>query len=152
MTDAASLNIHATCVALDVGDAWRAVLLRGDSGAGKSDVAIRLIDQGARLVADDRTELTAHAGQVMARPPATLAGLLEARGLGVLRLPADRLLGSAPVALVVDLVGAGRDVERLPEPEVENVLGIDLPRIRLAAFDASTTAKIRLALRASRAH
>ena len=150
MTGAAPLNIHATCVALAAGDAWHGVLLRGPSGVGKSDLAIRLIDAGARLVADDRTELTAEAGHLVARPPAVLAGLVEARGLGILRVPAEKLLAAAPVVLIVDLVAAA-EIDRLPEPQSETLLAIKVPRIRLTAFDASTSAKIRLAVSAVRA-
>lgn len=150
MMDAAPPNIHATCIALAVGDAWHGVLLRGPSGAGKSDLAIRLIDAGARLVADDRTELTAEAGKVVARPPKALAGLVEARGVGIVRVPADKLLAAAPVALIVDLVPS-EEIDRLPEPQSETLLGIDVPRLRLTAFNASTPAKIRLAVSAVRA-
>lgn len=149
MADASPLNIHATCVALAVGDAWHGVLLRGPSGAGKSDLAIRLIDGGARLVADDRTDLAVEAGRLTARPPPALAGLLEARGVGILRLPPRALLASAPVLLAVDLVAAAA-VERLPEPCGDTVLGVRIPVLRLVAFDASTPAKIRLALNAAR--
>ncbi len=150
MTGDAPLNIHATCVALAAGDAWHGVLLRGPSGAGKSDLAIRLVDGGARLVADDRTELSVEAGQLVARPPKVLAGLVEARGLGVLRVPAEQLLAAAPVVLIVDLVPAA-EIDRLPEPQSEALLDISIPRIRLTAFDASTSAKIRLAVGTVRA-
>ena len=149
-TTGATLNIHATCVALAIGGYWHGVLLRGPSGAGKSDLAIRLVDEGARLVADDRTELSVEAGCLTARPPPVLAGLVEARGIGLLRMPAENVLATAPVRLVVDLVPAA-DVERLPEPQVETLLGLQVSRIRLPAFDASTSAKIRLALTATRA-
>jgi serine kinase of HPr protein (carbohydrate metabolism regulator) len=146
----ATLNIHATCVALAIGGAWQGVLLRGPSGAGKSDLAIRLVDEGARLVADDRTELSLEAGSLTARPPPVLAGLVEARGIGLLRVPPENLLATAPVRLIVDLVAAA-DIERLPEPQFETLLEVRVPRICLPAFDASTSAKIRLALTATRA-
>lgn len=136
-----SSQIHATCVALPEGG----VLLRGESGAGKSDLALRLIDGGARLVADDRTDLSCEGGRLVARAPATIAGLIEARGVGVLRLPAERLAAQAIVVLIADLVDAAR-VERLPEPSHEEMLGVSLRRIALAPFEASTPAKIRLAL------
>ncbi|MBP2300471.1 serine kinase of HPr protein (carbohydrate metabolism regulator) [Azospirillum picis] len=117
------------------------VLLRGEAGRGKSDLALRLIDNGARLVADDRVVLRADAGRLTASAPPALAGLLEVRGVGILPVPAAP---SAAVGLVVDLVP--RDaVERLPEAEVDMLLGIALPRLGLCAFDASTPAKIRLA-------
>ncbi|MGQ9368080.1 HPr kinase/phosphorylase [Azospirillum sp. ST 5-10] len=136
-------TIHGTCV--DVGGVG--VLLRGPSGVGKSDVALRLIDGGARLVADDRVELRLDGGRPVAAAPAALAGLLEVRGVGILPVPA---VARAAVALVVDLV-ADDAVERLPEPEAADLLGAPVPRLRLAPFDASTPAKLRLAAAAAAA-
>ncbi|MBI2741949.1 MAG: HPr kinase/phosphatase C-terminal domain-containing protein [Rhodospirillales bacterium] len=138
-------RVHATCVALRRGRAWRAVLLRGPSGAGKSDLALRLIETGWRLVADDQTELSRQGEQVIATAPARIAGLVEARGLGIVELGRDQLVRRAPVALLVDLAQPER-IERLPEPASETVLGIDLPVVSLAPFEASASAKLRLAL------
>jgi HPr kinase/phosphorylase len=132
--------IHATAVAID----GHGLLLRGASGSGKSDLALRLIDAGARLVADDRSELCRHGDTIIVRAPATIAGLIELRGLGIMRIEA---LSEAPVALVADLVPAD-DVERLPERRTEAILGLDLPLIAVAPFEASAAAKLRLALRA----
>lgn len=131
------VTIHGTCVLLsDIG-----VLLRGESGRGKSDLALRLIDGGARLVSDDRVALRAGSGRLTASAPPALAGLLEVRGVGILPVPS---VASADVGLVVDLV-AREEVERLPQEEAEMLMGIALPRLGLHAFDASTPAKIRLA-------
>ena len=118
------------------------VLIRGPSGSGKSDLALRLIDGGARLVADDQTGLSLRDGLVEARAPAAIAGLLEVRGLGILRL---EVCGSSVLALVVDWVGED-EVERLPEPEQVNFLGVCLPRLALAPFQSSAAAKVRLAV------
>lgn len=138
--------VHATCVALILrGRAWRSVLLRGPSSAGKSDLALRLIEGGARLVADDQTALTRRGRRVMAAAPVTIAGLLEVRGVGIVKLGRLQLLAQAPVALLVDLVPPQR-IARLPEPARESVLGIDLPVLGLTPFEASATAKLRLAL------
>src|SRR5579883_303036 len=132
--------IHGTCVAIDgVG-----VLLRGPSGSGKSDLAARLIDGGARLVADDQTELRLVAGALRMSPPRTIAGLIELRGIGILPAPS---VGSAVLRLVVDLVPPER-LERLPEPQRCELLGVSVPLIALAPFEASAPAKLRLALRA----
>ncbi len=132
--------LHATAVAID----GRAVLLRGASGSGKSDLGLRLIDAGARLVADDQSELCRRSAAIIVRAPAAIAGLLEVRGIGIVRLDA---LAEAPVALIVDLVE--RDaLERLPERQSERILGIDLPLIQVAPFEVSAAAKLRLALRA----
>lgn len=138
--------VHATCVALRLrGRSWRAVLLRGPSGAGKSDLALRLIDSGARLVADDQTELVRRGKALIASSPARIAGLIEARGVGIVRLARDKIVVRAPVCLVVDLAPPER-IERLPEAARERLLDVDLPVVTLAPFEASAPAKLRLAL------
>lgn len=139
MTDAAHIQIHASCVAFDEGG----VLLRGPSGAGKSDLALRLIDRGARLVADDRVDLDRHGGRVRARAPAALAGLMEIRGLGIVRMP---FAAEADVALVVDLVPRG-EVERLPEEQAEKMLGARVRRVAIDPFEGSAPLKVSIALR-----
>src|SRR5882757_3028333 len=121
-------TIHATCVALD----GRGVLLRGPSGSGKSDLALRLIDAGARLVADDQTELRRQGDTIFARAPATIAGLIEVRGVGIIRLEP---VAEAPITLVVDLVSP-EIIERLPAHRNEPVLGLNLPVIAIAPFEA----------------
>ena len=137
--------VHATCVALKVGRTWRGALLRGPSGAGKSDLALRLIESGARLVADDQTALARKGRTITGSAPPTIAGLIEVRGIGIVKLRRHQLMARAPVCLLVDLVPAGR-IERLPEPAREIVLGVELPVVALAPFEASATAKLRLAL------
>lgn len=138
-------RVHATCIALRSGRRWRAALLRGPSGAGKSDLALRLIEGGGRLVADDQTELVRKGKSVIASPPVRIAGLIEARGIGIVKLARDQLVARAPVVLLVDLASAER-VERLPQQARERLLGIDLPVLVLAPFEASASAKLRLAL------
>lgn len=139
-------RVHATSVALKARSrTWQVVLLRGPSGAGKSDLAARLIEAGGRLVADDQTELTRHGRRLMATSPKTLAGLLEVRGVGIVKLGRGQLVARAPVALLIDLVPPQR-IERLPEPARESLLGITLPVLALAPFEASASAKLHLAL------
>jgi serine kinase of HPr protein (carbohydrate metabolism regulator) len=133
------IRVHGTSVALS-GDG---LLLRGPSGSGKSDLAVRLIDAGARLVADDQTEVRRAGGDLRLSAPATIAGLIEVRGVGILRVPE---IASAPLRLVVDLVPPER-VERLPEPQFCTLLGLSVPLLTLAPFEASAVAKLRLALR-----
>jgi HPr kinase/phosphorylase len=135
------IQVHGSCVAID----GRAVLLRGPSGRGKSDLALRLIDGGARLVADDRVDLRAVRGVLNASAPAPIAGRLEVRGIGILEVPCAP---TAPLGLVVDLVERD-EIERLPEPRAESFLGVDVPLIRLVAREASAAAKVRLAVRAA---
>lgn len=148
MRDKAARRVHATCVAVDGPGGPRGVLLRGASGAGKSDLALRMIDQGARLVADDQCELHLRNGpdgaRLLARAPAAIAGAMEVRGLGIVAVPT---LAEAPVALLVDLV-APEAVERLPEDEREVIEGVALPRIALDPAAASAPAKVRVALEA----
>jgi serine kinase of HPr protein (carbohydrate metabolism regulator) len=125
-------TVHASAVLVGA----RAALIRGPSGAGKSRLALALIaaaDTGAlrfaRLVSDDRSELEPHHGRLLVRPAATLAGLIEVRGLGIRRLPFEPV---AVVGLVVDL--AAGDGERLP-PEASQqvaVKGIDVERLAVA--------------------
>lgn len=131
-------TLHGTTVAID--DAG--VLLCGPSGCGKSDLALRLIDCGADLVSDDRSALTAENGSVIVRAPEAIRGKLEVRGLGIVRITARP---SVRLALVVEL---GLSPERLPPPETVDLLGCRLRLLRLPAFEASTPAKIRLAVRA----
>lgn len=136
----ATMLVHATAVAIG----GRAILLRGAPGAGKSDLALRLIDCGAQLVADDQAELRREKDRIRVRAPAEIAGLIEVRGIGILRLQA---LEEAPLAMCVDLLPPA-EIERLPEPRFEEVLAIAVPLIAVSAFEVSAAAKLRMALRA----
>ncbi len=124
------MQIHASCVARD----QAGVLLLGPPGSGKSDLALRLLELGFMLVADDRVEIEAG----IARPPAQLAGLLEVRGLGIVRLAHA---AEAPLALAVRL---GAPAERLPRPARDTELG--LPVIALDPAAPSAPARVALAL------
>jgi serine kinase of HPr protein (carbohydrate metabolism regulator) len=139
-----ALLIHATAVAIETVFGPRAVLLRGCSGSGKSDLGLRLIDAGGRLVADDQSELKRRGALIIVRSPPTIAGLIEVRGLGIVRVEA---LAEAPLALIADLA-APETIERLPERDKERLLGLDLPRIAVAPFEVSAAAKVALAVRA----
>lgn len=132
------LLVHATCIDI----AGSGVLLRGPSGSGKSDLALRLIDGGAVLVADDQVVVEGADGVLRASAPAVLAGLIEVRGLGIMRLPYQ----DSTLRLVVDLTPVA-EIERLPDDDRCDDLGVTLPVIRLAPFEASAAAKVRLAVR-----
>ncbi len=135
-------QVHASCVSV----AGRGVLLRGPPGAGKSDLALRLIDGGACLVADDRVALRPEGGRVLAAPPPALAGLLEVRGLGIVRLPVHE---PVPLALVADLDPSWA-IERLPEARTCTLCGVVLPLLAVAPRRASAAAFIRVAVGAPR--
>lgn len=123
--DARANIAHASCVALN----GRALLIRGASGSGKSALALDLMAHGALLVADDRVVLTVRGGQVIARAPDTLKGMIEARGLGI--LAADSA-GPTPVFAVVDLDQI--EAERLPEMRNTVVLGQSVPLLARAPY------------------
>jgi serine kinase of HPr protein (carbohydrate metabolism regulator) len=129
---------HAGLLALRINGDWRGVLIEGPSGSGKSDLALRALEAGWALVADDRTLLWTCQGQLFGRAPDTLADLIEARGLGVVPALSRPF---AEVRLIVDCVEADQ-VERVPEPAARNLLGVALPGLRLAAREASATAKL----------
>jgi len=137
--------VHGTCVALKAGRRWHGVLLRGPSGSGKSDLALRLIDNGARLVADDQTRLVRKARALVATGPESLKSMMEVRGIGIVTLDRAQILSAVPLRLLVDLVDPQR-IERMPEPARETLEGIELPLLALAPFEASAGAKLRLAL------
>jgi serine kinase of HPr protein (carbohydrate metabolism regulator) len=135
----ASETIHASCVAI----AGRAVLIEGRSGSGKSDLALRLIDRGAALVSDDYTLVRNVDGRLIASAPATITGMMEVRGVGLVDMPA---LAEASVGLLVSL---NLPVARLPEdePATRTIAGGAVPVVPLAAFEASAPIKAELALR-----
>lgn len=137
--------VHGTCIALRIAAKWHAVLLRGESGAGKSDLALRLIDEGARLVADDQTQLAKVGHRLVCTVPSALKSMIEVRGFGIVTLPCAQCLRSAPLVLLVDLVPPLK-IERMPDPDSERLLGIAVRRLSVTPFEASATAKLRLAL------
>jgi HPr kinase/phosphorylase len=129
-------TVHASAVLAGA----RAVLIRGASGAGKSRLTLELIHAAragalpfARLIGDDRVTLQAAGGRLVVRPVEALAGLIELRGVGIVRLDYER---SAVVGLVVDL---DAHAERLPPAESRQVEidGVRLPRLAVAAGDAA---------------
>lgn len=143
----ATETVHATAIALGE----KAALIRGPSGSGKSDLALRCIAAAplahsllrAELVSDDQVRLTLSNGAIEASPPPAIAGKIEVRGIGILTLP---YRPSARLALVVDLVPAA-EVPRFPLEAVrETYLGIEVPVLRLAASQPSTPLKLILAL------
>ena len=129
--------IHASCVSLD----GLGVLLRGLSGAGKSDLALRLIDDGATLVSDDYCEVSVKDGTLLATVPKTIAGKIEVRGIGIITLP---YAPSASIGLVVDLTPV-KEIPRLPESLWCTLEGVTLPQIQIDATLPSAAVKVKLA-------
>ncbi len=130
-------TIHATCVDID----GLGVLLRGPSGSGKSDLALRLIDAGAQLVSDDYTVLEVRSGRLIGTAPQSIKGMLEVRGVGILPMP---IKARSVIAMVADMVTDG-EIERLPDPDAAVIDGVVVPRIQVAPFEVSAAAKVRLA-------
>jgi HPr kinase/phosphorylase len=142
--------IHGTCLALG-GDG---VLLVGPPGSGKSDLALRLIDQGgvglsgnrraAQLVADDQVVIRKSGDTLIASAPPSLKGKLEIRGLGIAELP---VADEVRLRLAVRLTPAG-DIERMPDlgRARMDILGAALPLILLDPQNASAPARLRAAL------
>ena len=134
--------LHAGLVALRLEGYWRGALLQGPSGGGKSDLALRALEAGFRLVADDRVVVWASGGALWGRAPEPLAGLIELRGQGVVGVP--------PLTLAQIVLAArcaqGEPIERMPDTEMIEVAGISVPWLRLDPFEASAPAKLRRAL------
>jgi serine kinase of HPr protein (carbohydrate metabolism regulator) len=131
--------VHASCVA--IGESG--ILLRGAPGSGKSSLALRLIDRGACLVADDQVQLSRDQGGVKASAPAPLHGLLEVRGLGIVK---TSVRSRVTLALIVDLTRHDT-AERLPAPRHCVLEGVDLPCLTIDARHPDADAVLRLAIR-----
>ena len=147
MADAPEL-VHGTCVALG----RTAALLRGPSGSGKSDLALRFLFLARRgpaaleapiLVADDQVYLTRKGARLAATAPPSIRGKIEVRGIGIVEV---KSADEAVLALVVDLVSSG-DIERLPDENATTaLLGLDIPLLRLSPWEASAPIKLAAAL------
>jgi len=128
----AAANHHASAVAFGP---ERGILILGRSGAGKSRLALALIDVGAQLVADDQVLLTAQDGALYARAPRSIAGMIEVRGLGLLTM-AYRRLARLVLAIDLDLPPARRLPELEMRPFAGHLAGMSLPCLP-AAGDGS---------------
>lgn len=132
--------IHATCVSLG----GQGILLLGKSGAGKSDLALRLIDGGGILIGDDYVNISAtRDGRLRAETVDNIAGMIEVRGVGLVHMAYEK---DVVVDLILDLVRDRQKIERLAEFQVSVLEGITLPLLPFYAFEASAVAKVRAAL------
>lgn len=139
-----SLRIDGVAVAIED----QAILLRGRSGSGRSDLALRLIDEGARLISDEQVELHRRGDRVFVGPPAAmpanLRGRIEARGLGL--VPVPHVSEPKALAWVIDMAVAD-SIDRLPGSCEADYLGVAIPLLTLDPFAISATAKLRLAVK-----
>ena len=139
MTSAAAI-LHAGLVARRKDCLWKGVLLVGESGAGKSDLTLRLVERGWRLVADDRVCIWSEAERRFGRPPETLTGLIELRGQGVLE--GAPMLAFSEIVMVVACKEPSVELDRTPSPRFWDLQGAALPRFDAHPLEASAPARI----------
>jgi len=135
--------LHAGLIALRVGGRWKGALIQGPSGIGKSDLALRALEEGFRLVADDRVVVFLSGGTLFGRAPDALRGLVEIRGLGVVR---HTPLAVAPIVLSVRCKPGPDTIERLPDLCSECLLERDVPIFEVWPLEHTAPAKIRRAI------
>ena len=129
-----SANIYATCVSLNS----KGVLILGDSGSGKSDLALRLITtMSAKLVSDDRTDIFNDSGVIKACAPDSLKGLLEVRGIGIIKQEYQK---ETKVDVVIKLTND--KIERMPLPQNYKIEGVKIPMYLIKPFESSAPSKI----------
>ena len=139
-----SETVHATAVLVGSDG----ILIRGESGAGKSALALALIESGGRLIADDRLTLSACHDRLVATAPKATLGLIELRGRGVIRVPHER---SGVIRLLADIVDE-EELDRMPEEHqlTASFLGVQLPRQPVPASTEQAVRLLRAALDASK--
>lgn len=130
---------HAGLIAQRHQGVWRGALIEGPSGVGKSDLTLRALEAGFRLVADDRTVVFVAGGRLYGKAPDTLAGLIEVRGLGVI---ANAALPFCEIAVVIRCVERPDAIERLPEPRFERIEGVSIPMFDLWPREPAAPLKI----------
>ncbi len=135
--------LHSGLIAFRINGAWRGALVSGASGTGKTDLMLRALEHGFRLAADDRTQVWASGGRLFGRAPDRLLGLIELRGLGVLREPS---LPLAQISIAVRCEAFTSELERVPEGAWRTIEGVKVPLLKLHALDASAPAKLSRAL------
>lgn len=135
-------SFHGTCVARGS----HGLLIAGTSGSGKSDLALRLLAGGWRLVADDRVILQRRDGLLIAQAPETIRGLIEVRGIGVVRLRSAEMAEETRVAGLLRLVPDWQAVPRMPEAAEEPVAGASVPALPFHPFELSAPLKAGLFL------
>ena len=132
-------HFHATAVAY----CGSGILIRGPSGSGKSDLALRLIDDDADLIADDRVVIKVVEKELRLSPPESISGLIEVRGIGVVKI---ETVQDIPLCLVVELEPSYQ-TQRMPEIKEELIKDVSVPIININSFESSALVKIKIVLR-----
>ena len=130
--------IHASCVEF----MGTGLLICGPSGSGKSDLCLRMIEAGAAFISDDQTVLENKKGKLTARCPASIKGLLEIRGIGIVEMP---FIDETEISLKLSLKSLDQ-IDRMPEKQTEFIEGIEIPVFSINAFSASAIIKIKMML------
>ena len=130
-------RIHSTSVVIDD----NGVLILGDSGSGKSDLALRLIDNGATLISDDISICRKNSNNIYLYCPPEIKGLLEVREIGIITVP---FVERIKLRLVVNL--KSNNNERFPKDNSFRILGIKIPLISIEGKNSSAVAKIKVKL------
>ena len=131
-------RIHSTSVVIDD----NGVLILGDSGSGKSDLALRLIDNGATLISDDISICRKNSNNIYLYCPPEIKGLLEVREIGIITVP---FVERIKLRLVVNLNNNNNN-ERFPKDSSFRILGIKIPTINIEGKNSSAVAKIKVKL------
>ena len=138
-------KLHASCVYMNKGNGQKGgILIKGESGSGKSDLVLRLIDRGAELVGDDWIDVYKNGKRILLSSPERIRGILEIRGLGLFNF---NPIEETSLSLIVNLVPK-ESIERLPEDKTEEVGGIKFPAIDLFPFEESAPIKLERAFKA----
>ena len=130
---------HSSCVVFND----HGILIHGSSGSGKSDLALRLIDEGAILVSDDYVEVEVADGKLIANTAPNIDGLIEVRGIGLMKTD---FVNTAQIHLALELVERD-EIERLPEQSFFEHEGISIPQYKFDAFSCSAVAKVKMILK-----
>ena len=136
-------TIHATSVVIEVSG----VLIVGNSGLGKSDLALRLIDSGATLISDDITICKKVEDSIFLFSPLQTRGLLEVREVGIMTVP---YVDNIKLLLIVELVD--HEIERLPSKKIGKFMNLNISKIKIYGKNSSSVAKIKLKLNEIKDH
>ena len=119
------------------------ILILGPSGSGKSDLALRLINEGADLIADDQVLIKLVGKALQLSAPDSISGLIEVRGVGIIKI---KPVCYIPLSLIVE-IKSGAQLERIPIMKKDLIEKILIPVIKLDAFEGSAIAKIKILLK-----